>query len=151
MTSESAFDQSLAHITDAAHIFQDHWVLIGSAAAKLAGADVGRINDIDILLSVDDFHRLKKHWDQRPTLLAETSAQFRSQHFCRYDAPLPIEAMAEFELKNANGAWIKIEPKTRQQYGALYAPEISEQIEILNLMGREKDTPRIAALKQQLS
>ena len=55
--------------------------------------------------------------------------------------------MAAFELKTPDGAWLAIEPKTRVRYGDLYAPAVSEQIEILRLMNRPKDAPRIAALE----
>jgi len=137
-------------IADAAVIFQDRWLLIGSAAAHVAGVDVGAIADIDLLLSERDINALDVHWRNRKRLDAQPSHRFRSQIFHRFDAPLPIEAMAGFELKTRNGDWIRLAPKTRIQFGAFYAPGLSEQVKILNLMGREKDAPRILALEKLL-
>ena len=54
--------------------------------------------------------------------------------------------MAAFELKLPSGEWAHIEPKTRKQFGEMFAPEIDEQISLLKLMNRPKDAPRIAAL-----
>jgi hypothetical protein len=90
------------------------------------------------------------HWRDRKRLDAQPSDLFRSQIFHRFDAPLPIEAMAGFELKNPKGDWIRLAPKTRMPFGTFYAPGVSEQIEILKLMRREKDAPRILALEKLL-
>ncbi len=90
------------------------------------------------------------YWRARQRLDALPNNRFRSQIFHRFEAPLPIEAMAGFDLKTSNGDWLRLEPKTRAQFGALYAPDINEQIEILKLMGREKDMPRILALQKML-
>jgi hypothetical protein len=144
----AALAASLQLITDAAAIFQDRWLLIGSAAAHVAGADVGAIADIDLLLSERDINALDTHWRSRKRMDVQPSDRFRSKIFHRFDAPLPIEAMAGFELKAPNGDWLRLAPKTRQQFGAFYAPGVSEQIEILKLMGREKDAPRILVLKK---
>ena len=146
-----AFDQSLALIADAASIFLDDWMLIGSAAAKLAGANVGPINDIDLLLSTRDNHALKTHWRSRSILPAPPSEQFRSAIFHRFSAPLPIETMSDFALRTGDGNWQQISPQTRVKYGNMFAPNINEQIAILQLMGRPKDARRIAALKNLIS
>ena len=148
MDNDAAFQRSLALIVEAAPIFRDNWLLVGSAAARIAGADVGHIKDIDLLLSARDNHALKDHWRDRPILPATPSEQFRSEIFHRFDAPLPIEAMAVFELRLPNGEWAYIEPKTRIQFGELFAPDIAEQIDILKMMDRAKDAPRIMALER---
>jgi hypothetical protein len=144
----AALTASLQLIADAATVFQDRWLLIGSAAAHVAGADVGAIADIDLLLSERDINALDVHWRDRKRLDVQPSDRFRSQIFHRFDAPLPIEAMAGFELKAPNGDWIRLAPKTRMPFGAFYATSLSEQVEILKLMRREKDAPRILALKK---
>ncbi len=137
-------------IAGAAPIFEDDWLLIGSAAAYVAGADVGLVNDIDLLLSARDINALDAHWPDRKRLAVSPSNQFRSQLFHRFDAPLPIEAMAGFELKTRDGDWVRIEPKTRIDYGGVFAPAVAEQIEILEMMGRVKDRKRISALQNIL-
>ena len=151
MDNDAAFQQSLALIAEAAPLLRDNWILIGSAAAKLAGADVGDINDIDLLLSARDNHALKEHWRDWQILPATPSKQFRSAFFYRFDTPLPIEAMAGFELRMLQGNWKRIKPQTRVQYGDMFAPDINEQIAILKLMNRPKDAPRIKALERLAS
>jgi len=136
-------------IVGAAPIFEDDWLLIGSAAAYVAGADVGPVNDIDLLLSARDLKTLDVHWRDRERLAVSPSSRFRSALFHRIEAPLPIEAMAGFELKSG-GDWVRMDPKTRVDYGGVFAPAITEQIEILEMMGRDKDRPRISALQQLL-
>lgn len=140
-------ERSLSMIAEASRAFKDPWHIIGSAAGHLAGADVGAINDIDLMLSIRDIKALKDHWRDVPTGPPAPSDQFRSKIFYCFETPLPVEAMAAFELKAPGGGWMAIEPKTRVRYGNLYAPAVSEQIEILRLMNRPKDTPRIAALE----
>ena len=146
----SSFIRTATMLAEAARDFRDPWLLIGSAAARLAGAQVERINDIDLLLSLRDLETLKERWRDIPGNPPPPSAQFRSAGFRRFETPLPVEAIAEFELKTERGEWMRIAPKTRVRHGDLYAPSVAEQIEILRLMGREKDGPRIAALTELL-
>ncbi len=148
MNNDHAFYQSLALIAEAAPHFQDDWQLIGSAAAKVAGADVGHINDVDLLLSKADIRVITEHWRDRPILQAAPSKQFRSEAFYRFDAPLPIEVMSGFKLQTLQGKWKPITPQTRVQFGDMFAPDIDEQIAILKLIGRPKDAPRIIALER---
>ena len=144
-----ALERSLSMIAEAAPFFEDPWRVIGSAAGYLAGADVGDINDIDLLLSIRDIKALKECWRDIPAGPPVPSEQFRSALFHRFETPLPVEAMADFELKTPGGAWLAIKPKTRVRHGTLYAPDVAEQIDILRLMNRPKDAPRIAALEQR--
>ena len=143
-------EQTLTMIAGAARVFKDPWRIIGSAAAHLAGADVSEINDIDLLLSIRDITLLKEQWRDIPVGPPVASDHFRSEIFYRFETPMPVEAMAAFELKTRNGDWLAIAPKTHIRHGALYAPDIAEQIAILRLMGRPKDAPRIAALERLL-
>ena len=141
-------ERSLSMIVEAAPLFEDPWWVIGSAAGYLVGADAGGVNDIDLLLSIRDIKTLKTHWRETPAGPPVPSEQFRSALFHRFETPLPVEAMADFELKTPGGAWLTIRPKTRVRYGNLYAPDVAEQIGILRLMNRPKDAPRIATLEQ---
>lgn len=143
-------EHALSMIAEAARGFKDPWHIIGSAAAHLAGADAGVINDIDLLLSIRDTKALREQWPGAPVAPPVASDQFRSKIFYRFATPLPIEAMAAFELRTRNGDWLAITPKTRVRHGDLYAPDIAEQIAILRLMDRPKDAPRIAALERLL-
>lgn len=147
-TDKQRLHRSLALIADAAPVFKDDWFLIGSAAAYVAGAAVENIEDIDLLLSRRDIGALKSLWAGRRADPPSPSDQFRSAVFYRFDAPLPIEAMADFEMRLPSGGWMKVRPKTRRAHGGLFAPSAEEQIALLKIMGREKDAPRIAALKE---
>ncbi len=142
---------TLRLISDVAPYFRDKWTLIGSAAAFVAGADIGEVGDVDLLLSEHDFEKLELLWGDREKLPARKNSQFRSKRFSRFSSPLPIEVMAGFELKAANGEWIKVTPKTRVRFGELFAPSVNEQISLLRLMRRKKDESRIAALLATLT
>jgi hypothetical protein len=134
-------------IEEAAPDFADEWWIIGSAAAALAGADVGEVRDVDLLLSERDAEALLARWREAPKLAVEPGGVFRSAVFARFGhAGLPIEMMGGFELR-VRGAWRLIWPLTRESFGAFYAPSVSEQIALLQTMGREKDRSRIAALR----
>ena len=145
-----ALEQSFSIIAEAARGFKDPWHIIGSAAAHVAGAEVGKINDIDLLLSIRDIEMLREKWPEIPAGPPVASDQFRSEIFYRFETPMPVAAMAAFELRARDGDWVAIAPKTRIRHGDLYAPDIAEQIAILRLMGRAKDAPRIAALQRLL-
>lgn len=58
---------------------RDAWVVIGSAAVALAGADVV-VADLDVLTSADDAERLKVLWRERldPVYTPAAADQFRS-------------------------------------------------------------------------
>lgn len=146
-TDKQRLHRSLALIADAAPVFQDDWFLIGSAGAYIAGATVENIKDVDLLLSRRDICALKSLWAERRADPPAPSDQFRSAVFYRFDALLPIEAMADFEMRLPSGDWIKVRPETRCAHGGLFAPSAEEQITLLKMMGREKDAPRIAALQ----
>lgn len=139
---------ALGDIADASWIFAAPWWIIGSAAARLVGAEVRDIADVDLLISPEDAGRLDALWSARPRAAApDPSGQFRSAHFRRYlGAPLPIEAVAGFELRDA-GAWEAVSLTTRLAVGRVFVPSRAEQIALLERMNRTKDRPRIAALK----
>ncbi len=141
---------ALNQIADAATDFSEPWWIIGSAAAALAGADVGIIRDVDLLLSAADGAALANRWQARRLPDPPASLQFRSGFFARFSSPgLPIEAMGDFEIEIA-GVWRRVAPVTREPVGRLYMPSVGEQIELLAAMGRPKDEPRIRALGKLL-
>jgi hypothetical protein len=138
--------ETLREIARKATEFDDDWWIIGSAAAHLVGADVGEIQDIDLLLSERDALHLLQQWPP-PAPGGGPTDQFRSRVFAHFDhLPLPVEIMAGFELRLA-GAWRMIAPKTRMRSGEIFTPSVAEQIELLQMMNRKKDQPRIMALQ----
>lgn len=137
-------------IAAAAPEFSDDWWVIGSAAAALAGADITEVRDVDLLLSECDAKALLARWSAAPKTPPNPSDQFRSAVFARFEhGPLAIEAFGGFEMR-VRGRWRGIEPMTRLRRGAVFTPSTAEQIALLEAMGREKDSARIAALRARL-
>ncbi len=129
----------------------DRWVVIGSAAAWLVGADVD-IADIDLLTSERDAVALMARWSDalEPSVPRTGDALFRSR-FARFGfSPLPVEVMGELELHRANG-WQPVRVDgiaTIAVDGAgVPVPTIPSQISILESFGREKDLRRAALLR----
>jgi hypothetical protein len=130
---------------------RDPWVVIGSAAACLAGADV-TVADLDVLTSVRDADTLIGQWRAR---LDETHApagaeRFRSR-FARFLFPgLPVEVMGGLELCGEHG-WAPVRigaVVTCEVAGiAVPIPAVAEQVRILESFGRPKDHRRAAWLK----
>lgn len=140
-----------AVVPDLHRLCRDPWTLIGSAAARLAGADV-TVADLDVLTSVRDADTLIGQWRAR---LDETHApagteRFRSR-FARFLFPgLPVEVMGGLELCGEHG-WAPVpigEVVMCEVAGiAVPIPAVAEQIRILESFGRPKDHQRAAWLK----
>jgi hypothetical protein len=149
MSEGDALQKTLADIKMVASRFQDAWWVIGSAAAHLAGADAGAVQDVDLLLSARDARLLTAKWQDRLLPPPAPSTQFRSDPFYRFDGPLAVEAMANFEM-NVRGAWRAITPETCIEIDGVPVPNVDEQIRLLRMMDRIKDQPRIKALEALL-
>lgn len=132
------------------HRCVDPWIVIGSAAACLAGAQV-EVADLDVLTSTRDAQSLIDHWHER--LLATDSPRdadrFRSL-FARFEFPLPVEIMGDLELASPGG-WVPVrvgEIDTADVDGVgVPIPSIAEQIRMLDQFGRPKDGRRAAILR----
>lgn len=130
----------------------DPWTLIGSAAARLAGAEVA-VADLDVLTSVRDADALIEHWRARQdeTWVPPSAGRFRSR-FARFLFPgLPVEVMGGLDLCGERG-WEPVrigEVVTVDVAGlAVPIPALAEQIRVLESFGRPKDLQRAARLKQ---
>lgn len=128
----------------------DSWVVIGSAAAWLAGAPV-TIADIDVLTSARDAQVLADRWRQRrmPTAPATDDDRFRS-HFARFAFPgLEVEVMGDLEVRDERG-WRRAEINevriARIAGHDVPIPSVPEQIRLLRQFGRGKDLERAALL-----
>jgi hypothetical protein len=129
----------------------DPWCLIGSAAALLAGADVG-VADVDVLVSRDDAGRLMTLWASMREEAHEPAGpeRFRA-HFARFRFPdMPVEIMGGLEL-NVETGWQPVSAGRLTLVGvdgqAIPVPSIADQIRILESFGRDKDRQRAAALR----
>lgn len=139
---------TLEAIAHASRSFEDPWWIFGSVAARLLGADIREIADVDLLLSPADADRLAALWRDHPLAPPPApSEQFRSAHFRRYlHAPLAVEAVAGFEMREF-GKWAPVAFQSRIAADRMFVPDRAEQIALLKRMGRAKDGPRIAALE----
>jgi hypothetical protein len=129
----------------------DSWVVIGSAAAHLAGAQV-EVADLDVLTSTRDAQSLIDHWHGR-LLATDTPVdadRFRSR-FARFEFPLPVEIMGDLEVATPDG-WrpVRVGEIRRVEIDGLNVPvpTIAEQIRLLEGFGRPKDSQRAGLLKR---
>ena len=94
---------------------RDAWVVIGSAAAALAGAPV-EVADLDLLTSERDAERLIALWSAQQDRAYQPAAsdRFRSR-FARFLFPaMPVEVMGGLELHTAQG-WQPSTPTTSRR------------------------------------
>lgn len=130
---------------------RDSWVLIGSAAVQLAGAEVV-VADLDVLTTRRDAETLTSQWRDRldKAHVPADSERFRSL-FARFrSADLPLEIMGGLELFGANGWQPVLVGKTMTvDVAGLHVPipVVAEQIRVLESFGRPKDLQRAALLK----
>jgi hypothetical protein len=130
---------------------RDTWVIIGSAAAALAGADVV-VADLDVMSSVDDAERLKTLWQSRlNTSYAPNGAALFRSHFARFDFPgMPVEVMGGLEL-HRNGTWqpVQVDEIVHVACAGVQVPipAPSEQIRMLERFARPKDLLRTQLLR----
>jgi hypothetical protein len=147
-----ALDQAIAAAVPQLHEHcRDAWVVIGSAAAALAGANV-EVADLDLLTSVDDAGRLMTLWRERLDPVYEPAAgdRFRSR-FARFLFPgMPVEVMGGLELHGTDG-WRPVHAGEIVQVSRagiqVPIPSPTEQIRILESFGRPKDLQRAALLR----
>jgi hypothetical protein len=140
-----------AAVPDLHRLCRDPWTLIGSAAARLAGAEVA-VADLDVLASVRDADALIGHWRARrdDTYVPSGEERFRSC-FARFRFPgLPVEVMGGLELYGERG-WepVRVDRIVTLDAGGLAVPipAVAEQIRVLESFGRPKDLQRAALLK----
>jgi hypothetical protein len=143
---------TLAEIVPELHVHcLDPWCVIGSAAALLAGADVG-VADVDLLTSRADAERLMTLWaDRREHVYEPACAERFRSHFARFRFPgLPVEVMGGLELNQGDG-WKLVEAGRLTLAGvnglAVPVPSVDDQIRILESFGREKDLVRAKSLR----
>ncbi|GLQ51186.1 hypothetical protein ACFFJT_08275 [Dyella flava] len=129
----------------------DAWVVIGSAAAALAGAQV-EVADLDLLTSQRDAERLITLWHAELDATYQPAAgdRFRSR-FARFLFPaMPVEVMGGLELRAAQG-WMPVRVHAIEHVACagveVPVPSRAEQIRILESFGRPKDLQRAHLLR----
>ncbi len=141
--------REVALVADVLKHAQDDWWLIGGAAFWAHGVQTDPLKDIDVLLSFDDAMRVARKLGLKASS-ADGTALFRSRFFTQWREPaIPVEFMAELEVKTAHG-WRAISPETRQTKtlaGAeVFVPSAQELFDIGVLFGRSKDQVRAEKL-----
>ncbi|GLQ96402.1 hypothetical protein [Dyella mobilis] len=150
--SRQALRDAIAAAVPALHRYCcDNWVVIGSAAAALAGAKV-EVADLDLLTSVEDADRLIEAWQEQRDLRYTPAAgdRFRSR-FARFRFPgMPVEVMGGLEYQGIRG-WQQMQVNEVVQVTCagvtVPIPTRVEQIRVLESFGRPKDLQRAAALR----
>lgn len=130
---------------------RDPWVVIGSAACALAGAEVN-VADLDLLTSTDDAERLIALWPSRldGAYVPAGADRFRSR-FARFLFPgMPLEVMGDLQRHDIDG-WqpVQVHDTVHAMVADLAVPIPSphEQIRILKSFGRPKDLARAELLR----
>lgn len=131
---------------------RDPWVVIGSTAAALAGANV-TVADLDVLMSAADAIRLMDAWSswRDASYRPEGNDRFRSRFArFRFADGMPVEVMGGLEVYGTEG-W---QPVTVTEVVhvscatvSVPIPVLSEQIRILESFARPKDVLRAQLLR----
>jgi hypothetical protein len=148
----SALRTTLAGVVpDLQRCCHDRWILIGSAAVRVAGVVVS-VADIDVLTTADDAEHLLDDWAayRDDGYVPVEGTRFRSR-FARFAfLPLPVEIMGGLELFGTDG-WepVSIEHTVLVDVGGfdVRIPTLDEQIRVLESFGRPKDMVRAMSLK----
>ncbi|WP_404547948.1 nucleotidyltransferase family protein [Dyella jejuensis] len=147
-----ALGEAIAASVPALHAYcRDPWVVVGSAAAALAGAAV-EVADVDVLASSADAERLMALWQSlRDTRFVPAGAERFRSRFARFHFPgLPVEVMGDLQLRGSQG-WQPVQVKEIVQVAVagvpVPIPARGEQIRMLESFGRPKDLLRIQRLR----
>jgi len=152
VSQTSALHAGLQHaLPELVRTFRDPWWIIGSAAMALAGTPDIAPQDIDVLCSRDDAHRLQAAWTPHADLAyrPQDEARFRSA-FARFThLPMPLEVMGGLEVMTVEG-WrpLQVLDDTSIGFGglAIRVPTFAEQRRIFTLFGRPKDLAKAARI-----
>ena len=146
-------ETSLRMLSQQAMRVDEDWIIIGSTAANLMGADI-EPEDVDVLGTSESVSKLL-------ALFGRTGTEkpghplFRSAVFERIDIEggLPLEFMGDLTLVHGDDR-TPVKARTRiavdGAFGTVYAPSLEEQIQLLRRFGRDKDLARIPLLEAVL-
>ena len=150
--SDAALAEVLAAVVpDLQQLCRDRWTLLGSAAARLAGAAV-TVADLDVLTSVRDAQELIALWaDRRDAAHVPADGDRFRSHFARFRFPgLPVELMGGLEVFGADG-WqplhIRVTAHVELAGLRVPVPSIAEQLRVLACFARPKDHQRAPLLR----
>jgi hypothetical protein len=138
-------DQSLAMAAELAASAADPWWIIGSAAVALHGGKVGRVKDIDLMMSARDADVFLRRAGVTERV-GDKSDRFRSAVFGTWQKPpVPVEVFGGFEVATAAG-WRPVVLESREQVTIggvrVFVPSAAELVRLLHSFGRAKDLER---------
>ncbi|MEK7661627.1 MAG: hypothetical protein AAB680_06275 [Pseudomonadota bacterium] len=152
MSTNSHLLNSLKYICQLTAKIDGDWVIIGSVAAYLSGADLVP-KDVDFCASSDAIKAfIGAEVGQN---IAKTGQKIFSNPYVTIpvERGLPIDFMGDLSVFDGN-KWQKLVFKSRKtikfDFGDIYIPEVWEQIEILKTFGRVKDLAKLPLLQKLL-
>jgi hypothetical protein len=143
---------ALATLIDAFSVAQDPWCLVAGAATAIYTSDWTDVSDIDVIVSVADARRLIAS----SGFIDRTdggNSTYRSAVYATRPGAVEIDVFCDFEI-NVGGAWTRVSPTPvaiETTVGTVFVPSIKEQLAITQMLGREKDKPRIGRLERLLA
>lgn len=127
------------------------WWVIGAAAAKLHGADLGPLKAVEVVVSPGDARRILDELGLENTAKSAAMPLVRSRMLgVGSVGELKLDILSSLEAR-AGGAWQGVTPKSRvalKVEGAeLFVPDCDEMLAIFATLGRPKDLRRAEALR----
>jgi hypothetical protein len=142
---------TLQRVAEIMRDVDDDWCIFGGAAAAIHGVTNMAVADVDILTSPAVASQVLRSHGVMTTADGGTD-RFRSQVFGTLRvAPLPIDIMAGFEVRDSNSWWpvrFATSEIVELPAGRIVVPSRSELIEVTRGFGREQDLRRAEALKR---
>jgi len=143
--------RTLAMVAEGAADAADPWWIIGSTAVLLHGGDVGRVKDVDLMMSAEDADAFLRRAGVTKRG-GEVSDRFRSRVFGTWASPpVPVEVFGGFEVAQG-GVWRPVTFETREPVRAsgaqVFVPSAQELIRLLHSFGRPKDLDRARLLQR---
>lgn len=144
-----ALEQTLPRVAALMSGATDPWWIISSAAVALHGAGLQDVRDVDVLASASDAAKILSRIGLAAVPGGHDS-RFRSRLFGSWrEPPLPVEIMADFEVRTAAG-WQAVTFETRDEITvkghSVFVPSIAELKQLLLTFGRPKDLQRLKLL-----
>lgn len=138
----------LTALIDAFTASSDPWCIIAGAATALHTSDWSDVHDIDVVVSVADACRLVAGCG-----FVDRSdggnGTYRSAIYATRPGEVEIDIFADFEIC-VGGIWTPVMPTPiaiETPAGVAFVPSVEEQLAITRMLGRPKDSPRIARLE----
>lgn len=142
----------LSTLIDAFSVTRDRWCIIAGAATALHTSDWTDVSDIDVVVSVADANRLIAS----AGFVDRTdggNGTYRSAIYATRRGEVEIDVFGDFEIC-VSDFWTPVMPTPvaiETPAGTVFVPTVEQQLAITKMLGRPKDSPRIARLERLLT